>query len=266
MLCLTKPMPTPVQTQTPGSLFTPVFAQTWARHKRGVPNAVLKFDDIRLCAPPNGRRAMTDYNIAAIPTLYRGRRYRSRLEARWAAFFDLLGWRHEYEPFDLGSWSPDFLLTEWATLVEIKPADAFDPVTWDRMRNAVIARQPPPKDDDDYEEGGVRRIFLSRVAPHPISEDAIEVGWMGFHPDFRRACRVLVGWSRDYHRPIITAELVAIDRAGWYTASGDAAPWPWIYGVEDERHPLGFAYGHHTMELWARASSTVQWLGKGAQP
>ena len=32
-----------------------------------------------------------DYQIAAIPTLYRGRQYRSRLEAKWAAFFDLAG-------------------------------------------------------------------------------------------------------------------------------------------------------------------------------
>jgi len=29
---------------------------------------------------------MSGYWIAAIPTVYRGRRYHSRLEARWAAF------------------------------------------------------------------------------------------------------------------------------------------------------------------------------------
>lgn len=34
---------------------------------------------------------MTGFRVAAIPTRYRGRLYRSRLEAKWAAFFDLLG-------------------------------------------------------------------------------------------------------------------------------------------------------------------------------
>lgn len=66
-----------------------------------------------------------NYTIASIPTIYRGRRYRSRLEARWAAFFDLLGWAAEYEPNDLGSWSPDFELRSQSggepVLVEVKP-------------------------------------------------------------------------------------------------------------------------------------------------
>jgi hypothetical protein len=31
-----------------------------------------------------------EYSIPAIPTVYRGQQFRSRLEARWAAFFDLL--------------------------------------------------------------------------------------------------------------------------------------------------------------------------------
>lgn len=53
------------------------------------------------------------YTIAAIPTRYAGVNFRSRLEARWAAFFDLAGWKWEYEPaspeFDF--WIPDFRLT-----------------------------------------------------------------------------------------------------------------------------------------------------------
>jgi hypothetical protein len=56
-----------------------------------------------------------------IPTVYEGRQYRSRLEARWACFFDLLGWKYEYEPFDLEGWIPDFLLLPHNVLVEIKP-------------------------------------------------------------------------------------------------------------------------------------------------
>ena len=61
--------------------------------------------------------------IASKPTRYRGTAFRSRLEARWAAFFDLAGWRWEYEPFDLKGWVPDFALigADSPVLVEVKP-------------------------------------------------------------------------------------------------------------------------------------------------
>lgn len=48
--------------------------------------------------------------IHAIPTVYRKRQMRSRLEARWAAFFDLMKWSWEYEPLDLNGWIPDFVV------------------------------------------------------------------------------------------------------------------------------------------------------------
>jgi hypothetical protein len=50
--------------------------------------------------------------IKAIETTYAGYRFRSRLEARWAVFFDTLGmpWRYEVEGYDLpsGRYLPDF--------------------------------------------------------------------------------------------------------------------------------------------------------------
>lgn len=49
--------------------------------------------------------------IAAIPTVYNGAQFRSRLEATWAAFFDLVGWKWTYEPVDLEGWTPDFVLS-----------------------------------------------------------------------------------------------------------------------------------------------------------
>src|SRR5690554_7919610 len=65
---------------------------------------------------------MTDfvYTIKAHPTTYAGVNFRSRLEATWAAFFDLCGWEWEYEPFDLEGWVPDFVL-ERRVAVEVKP-------------------------------------------------------------------------------------------------------------------------------------------------
>ena len=58
----------------------------------------------------------------AIQTSYKGAKFRSRLEAKWAAFFDLAGWRWEYEPLDLEGYIPDFILQfHQPLLVEVKP-------------------------------------------------------------------------------------------------------------------------------------------------
>ena len=70
--------------------------------------------------------------IKAIETRYKGYRFRSRLEARWAVFFDAAGidWQYEPQGFDLGSdlgaYLPDFYLPASKTWVEIKP-DVQDP-------------------------------------------------------------------------------------------------------------------------------------------
>lgn len=60
---------------------------------------------------------------SGIPTTYRHFRFRSRLEAIWARFFDLLGWPWKYEPFDYDGYIPDFvlLLPAGNILVEVKP-------------------------------------------------------------------------------------------------------------------------------------------------
>lgn len=78
--------------------------------------------------------------IAPIPTRYKGYHFRSRLEARWAVFFDAMGIEWEYEPqgFDLsavaaelpwlckhgdeiGKYLPDFYLPKAKRWVEVKP-------------------------------------------------------------------------------------------------------------------------------------------------
>lgn len=78
-----------------------------------------------------------------IPTKYGFINFRSRLEARWAAFFDILGWSWTYEPFDLPGWIPDFVIVgaHGSVLVEVKPCS-----TSTQMRaelNAVRASLSP---------------------------------------------------------------------------------------------------------------------------
>jgi hypothetical protein len=60
--------------------------------------------------------------VRSYDTIYRRQRFRSRLEARWAAFFDRIGWCWEYEPFDADGYIPDFaVLGKEPLLVEVKP-------------------------------------------------------------------------------------------------------------------------------------------------
>lgn len=70
-------------------------------------------------------------NIKPIETYYNGYRFRSRLEARWAVFFDAMGIKYQYEPegFLLSNnepYLPDFYLYEVETYVEVKPENAFE--------------------------------------------------------------------------------------------------------------------------------------------
>lgn len=65
--------------------------------------------------------------LKAIQTEYQNCKFRSRLEARWAVFFDTLGieWEYEKEGFDLGEagkYLPDFWLPKLDCWVEIKPS------------------------------------------------------------------------------------------------------------------------------------------------
>lgn len=68
------------------------------------------------------RRIMS---IKPIETVYNGYRFRSRLEARWAVFFDALGIKYEYEPegFQMSDgtmYLPDFYLPESKSFFEVK--------------------------------------------------------------------------------------------------------------------------------------------------
>jgi hypothetical protein len=52
----------------------------------------------------------TKVNPTGIPTVYAGIEFRSRLEARWAAFFDRIQLRWTYEAGLTGRWDGDLLI------------------------------------------------------------------------------------------------------------------------------------------------------------
>jgi hypothetical protein len=133
-----------------------------------------------------------------IPTIYNMRRYRSRLEARWAAFFDLLQWDAHYEPFDLNGYVPDFVINgreHWGDgcdvttpaivpiLVEVKPVSGpNDQLFVDTLRKieqsgwqgeALIVSYYFPDDGTDQhigwmEDGAIATLQQTRRSPATI--------------------------------------------------------------------------------------------------
>lgn len=104
-----------------------------------------------------------------IETRYAGCRFRSRLEARWAVFFDRMGIEWEYEPqgYDLdGRWYlPDFRLTDCGTWIEAKGSE--DELDVDLMGKATLGL---PRPHDGYPS-------LLLLGPIPDAPPGGFVGW-----------------------------------------------------------------------------------------
>lgn len=121
--------------------------------------------------------------IAAIETRYKGYRFRSRLEARWAVFFDTMGieWQYELEGYDLNGimYLPDFYLPQVKCFAEVKPAGLSDEEI-DKVNalalesgNKVILLVGVP-DDTKYlvaEPHGVIEVFGSYATLHKAMSD-----------------------------------------------------------------------------------------------
>jgi hypothetical protein len=117
-------------------------------------------------------------NIKTIETVYNGYRFRSRLEARWAVFYDALGIKYEYEPngFDLGKagwYLPDFWLPDYNYWIEVKPDE-------------------PRIESDDF-----RKIAALATILNQDVYIAIGQVWMPYNGDPYSG-----GDIANYHRPI----------------------------------------------------------------
>lgn len=81
--------------------------------------------------------------FTAIETAYRKFEFRSRLEAKYAVFFDLCGWSWSYEPPEFNGWIPDFAIGQRPTLVEVKPF--YKAAEWGAQKVKIVesgCRQP----------------------------------------------------------------------------------------------------------------------------
>lgn len=174
-----------------------------------------------------------------IPTIYKGIRFRSRLEARWAAFFDLLKWDWAYESVDCNGWIPDFSIktNDLPLLVEVKG-------TW---QAPIAAIQKAIRALGNFEKHHV--LFCGNGL---------------FSDTYTDGC---IGWISDdflggEHDNIDTAILIKPTHPAFRfgLAAGTTGSYQdRITGVHDGDHhysPVGLEIVY---DLWARACNATQW-------
>jgi hypothetical protein len=119
--------------------------------------------------------------ITPIQTIYNGYRFRSRLEARWAVFFDAIGMKYEYEPegYDLGDgvrYLPDFYLPEVHCFAEVKANEPTE-AELDKMRRLVLLTEDneEPIGFASYLFSTIKGIFLIGIPDYGSNNQIIEM-------------------------------------------------------------------------------------------
>lgn len=178
--------------------------------------------------------------IKAIETRYKGYRFRSRLEARWAVFFDAMGMKWEYEPegFDLGDagwYLPDFRVRTpqgnfcW---YEIKPKGVLTDTKLSAFSNAIQGENYENfKADKDCDHGGIHQS-ARLLSGDPIEMELLksnmcpscgEIGRLQGH--FSQPHKSYVGFAPD---PNIWWDCTSCDRN---TLTGAAEEERVVFGV-----------------------------------
>ena len=186
-----------------------------------------------------------------IPTLYNGIQFRSRLEAKWAAFFDLLGWEYEYEPFDLNGWIPDFLIKgkPQDVLVEVKPVTEFPADVAAEVWNACPKQAF--RDDLDCMESDYQLLIVGSSIAVKEDENGESFGWtisIGSVENETWDLAVLGRWDNS---PGI----------GFHESGGSYRDV--ISGEYDGgEHKGGTVDRGYALSLWREAGNLTQWKGK----
>lgn len=150
--------------------------------------------------------------IEAKPTEYAGVLFRSKLEATWARFFDVIGLEWQYEPTQIPGWIPDFLIAGW-WLAEVKPMPV---IGTDATRNPVFQKAIRPFDTVLLGDGPgdamgvvVRRMADGSVFSRYLLAD-IEDGPAILYP--------FAQWPRGFQCPLSALWSGVLENAGTWEA------------------------------------------------
>lgn len=176
-----------------------------------------------------------------IRTFYAGTWYRSRLEARWACFFDIVGISRDYEPLDTDdAYIPDFVLGG-RILAEVRP------IIWENLRDdapLVEAREQLERVAADFTALAV----LGATVRH-VRNGVYSLGDVA---------------TRDASGRWAWTELTAAWALSWKARPGEHTLR--IADAIEGRAPLRFLrLGHDVERLWNEAGNRVQWIADGGQ-
>ncbi len=139
-------------------------------------------------------------SIRAIETSYAGHRFRSRLEARWAVFFDKMDIHWEYEPqgYAVGPDSkrkpylPDFWLPKEKLWVEVKGSE--EQLDVELLFHAVIPHfgLPNPAGPHLIDEHQVRLLILGPIGP----ADALVDSTTGEHAGYSQPAHTVLTFRK----------------------------------------------------------------------
>lgn len=190
---------------------------------------------------------------AAKPTLYKDTMFRSRLEARWAAFFDLAGWRWDYEPCDFDGWTPDFRLHGVTPVyTEVKPIDwrgsGPEQILQEAgLRKVLDCRRDVRADPMDFDG----ELLVLGDGPQRVGADVVlgvfaDEAW-GSAPDWALLCK-----NESVLAPPF--DFCSVSGAYAYRITGR---WEGNSHVDPVNDNLAAA-------AWRMAGNRVQWKGDGA--
>lgn len=192
--------------------------------------------DISQAKPPKFDRGRN----SGIATRYKGIAFRSQLEARWAALFDLLQWPWSYEPEVLVGYIPDFYVhfPVRDLLVEVKPA----------------------KEVYGLQNAG------RKVAYSGWKDDFLVVGGKLFEPGPGYSFGWLSPWDRESNDGWQPGDHAIAHRCGScrrISAHHWSGGWSCLAcGALDGNRYLEPVNQKHLLAMWLEAGNRVQWNGE----
>lgn len=188
-----------------------------------------------------------------VATVYKGITYRSRLEAKWACFFDLLGWPYEYEPFDLDGYIPDFaIMFKKPLLVEVKPVLSIDEVM-EKCQKPIVAA---------WNEN--RRILIAggNIGYHGSGESpngrhtSYNIGWIAYGEDDNDDFEADNVTTAPFAICPFCKQLTTYPIGGFQTCVRCGSN---LYGHDLKTPFYSGMYQVHLMNMWQKAANTVQY-------
>jgi hypothetical protein len=202
-------------------------------------------------------------NIKAIPTSYKGVNFRSRLEARWAAFFDLCNWPWAYEAVDLNGWIPDFILgqnLDSGIPVEVKPIDfmglssAQREQSWQPYNEQLKRAAAAVSDGGGYMLLGTRPFWGGDFyAANPKTSHQLADLGISFFPRYRK-----YNWAENISRRGSDLQFDFVLEQEPYRGAITGDPFDHSSGLIDQF----VTWEGDVLPVWKEASNIVQWKAR----